>query len=220
VSYTPIPNGSGPGGLFAIGDLWTPAIGNIVRDNFNDEEVRIAALATGIGSVLLATRTASSSNTLDFLSVLSSTYDEYEFVLEAIVAATDAANLRLLFSKDNGLNWEGSNYSYAGTTYRNSTVVTGGNTGQTSITVANTGGTSSTAARGGQSGTMRLFRANSTTQWKNVTGQYWIAGSDGNYYGINSSGAWHDVSAINAVRFQFSSGAITSGVIKCYGLKK
>ena len=60
----------------------------------------------------LSTATASSSASLDFTSLITSTYDVYLIMLDEIMPATNAADLYLLLSGDNGSSFSSSNYAY------------------------------------------------------------------------------------------------------------
>jgi hypothetical protein len=60
--------------------------------------------------VYLDTKTASGSPTLDFTSLMSSTYDDYVLIYENVVPATSGAKLLVLLSSDNGATWMSTNY--------------------------------------------------------------------------------------------------------------
>ena len=67
------------------------------------------------------------------------------------------------------------------------------------------------------SGTLQIFNPNSTTFVK-----HFISNCNGNNanYSQNefSAGYFNTTSAVDAIRFQFSSGNIDSGIIKLYGI--
>jgi len=222
MAFLPIPDGTGPGGIFIDGDQWITTTGDIVRDDFTNHEARIDALALNYGKVLLATRTAAASATLDFTSVLSSLYNEYEFVYDSMTPDTDNAQLQMMFSKNNGGLWLNSLYTYSGYVVK-SGVSLGTGSNSTSHFPPGVGvSLTNVTARGGLSGTAVLLNANSTTQWHHMISSCWGAGADNNYYNINGSGSLQNSgsAAINAVRFLMSAGSITSGVVRCYGYKK
>jgi len=176
--------------------------------------------------VLISTQTASSSATISFTSGLDSTYDEYIFKFIDIHPATD--NVRLEF---NGSTDSGSSYNVTKTTtffetYHNEagtdTILqynTGGDLAQ-STSFQRLCGNVGNGSDESYSGTLQLFNPSSTTYVKHFI-------TDGNsYHGADYSARWfvagyfNTTSAINAIRFQMSSGNIDDGIIKLYGVKK
>jgi hypothetical protein len=168
-----------------------------------------------IGWVLLEEKTASNSATLDFTASISALYDEYVVELINILPATDNALLRLRVSVDGGANYDaGNNYAYT-----NFLITTSGWTGtlcasgQAQITTNQINDTGK-----GVSGTFKLFNpaANSLI----VTGLYSYIAGDTNFFSATLGGVYTGESAVNAFRFLFSSGNITSGTIRIYGEAK
>jgi len=174
--------------------------------------------------ILLSTQTASASATISFTTGLDSTYDEYIF---KIINCHPASGSALLFnlSTDGGSNYnvtKTSTYFWSYHTeddletilgYRDANDLAQGTGTQALTTTIGATNKESAVAE------LQLFNPSSTTYVK-----HWISVS--NYisggYTLNdrSAGYANTTSAINAVRFQMSSGNIDDGIFKLYGVKK
>jgi hypothetical protein len=184
------------------------------------------ANASGGTLILLSTQTASSSATISFTTGLDSTYDEYIFKFINIHPATDGTHFTFNASTDSGSNYNVTKtttffWAYndeagtdAGLEYFGSQDLAQSTAFQTLIYNIGNGADES------GTGTLTLFNPSSTTYVK-----HFIATSNVYYatnYSINQfmAGYGNTTSAINAVRFQMSSGNIDDGIIKLYGVKK
>ena len=194
----------------------------------NDSVSAVTSFANASGGtlMLLSTQTASNSATISFTTGLDSTYDEYIFKFINIRPATDNPDFQFNFSTD-----AGSNYNVTKTTtwfqaYHDEP--------DTATALAYNGGldlAQSTAfqplnanigsgADENGCGSLQLFNPSSTTYVKHfiATG---ITNTASDYCANNfTAGYGNTTSAVNAVRFQFSSGNIADGIFKLYGLKK
>lgn len=170
------------------------------------------------GPVLLATRTAATSASLDFTSVIVAGYDEYIFEFVSILPATNNVSFVMLLSNNNGSAWLSTNYRYA-LQYCNDAAASGvtGSTVDTSLLIANNVVNTSLGA---VQGTIHLHDPLSATNSKVLLGKVGWLHNDTNRYKFD--GAWWNISAtaVNAIQFKMSSGNITSGVIRCYGVAK
>jgi hypothetical protein len=171
----------------------------------------------GGGMVMLEAHTASSSATLDFTTCIQSGYDDYQFRFTSIIPGTTGQDFQLLGSVNGGSSYlGGTSYEYA---------FFNGNTNSAVPTVDNSTGAAairlavamSTAVTLGLSGHLDLHDPLNTSTDKSLEIQLsWPIVFK--YYNLGS--AFIDTtSAVNAIRFQFSSGAIASGVIRCYGFQ-
>ena len=185
---------------------------------------------TGLGSMIFIKKlTASSSATLSFVDgsdgvVLDDTYKEYVFTFNNMHPATNTANFTFNLSTDSG-----SNYNVTKTTtwfqaYHkedDSGAGLGYETGQdlaqsTAFQVINYGlGTDNDE---NCSGTLQLFSPSSS-----VFVKHFIAttnNSEASGYSVNGfmAGYGNTTSAVDAVRFQMSSGNIDAGDICLYGI--
>ena len=176
--------------------------------------------------VLLSTQTASASATISFTTGLDSTYDEYIFKFINIHPATDAAEFQFNMSTDSG-----SNYNVTKTTTFFRAYHDEADTTTTLQYLADSDLAQSTSYQRilreigndndqSASGTLTLFNPSSTTYVKHfiATGN---ASTDGNFtMNYFVAGYGNTTSAVNAIRFQMSSGNIDDGIIKLYGVKK
>ena len=185
---------------------------------------------TGLGSMIFIKKlTASSSATLSFVDgtsdvVLDNTYKEYLFTFNDIHPATDGAKLSVNFSIDSGSNY---NVTKTTTFFRtshyedDSDATLGYRTGQD--LAQSTGEQELTDSVGNDndqstSGYLHLFNPSSTTFVK-----HFIATTNASH-GLNISqnhfiaGYGNTTSAVDGVRFKFSSGNMDAGDICLYGI--
>ena len=181
--------------------------------------------------VLIKTLTASSSATMSFVHgsssvVFDGTYPIYIFKFIGIPPATDNVWLRMDVSTDSGSNYNAVNFT---TTHFRAFHRENGTDGQVGYYAAGDLAQSTDAVilnteTGNDNdsvtaGTIDFFSPSNTTFVK-----HFICTSQANYnddYTMNDyiSGYCNTTSAINAVRFKFTSGNIDSGTIKLYGIK-
>jgi hypothetical protein len=177
--------------------------------------------------VLLSTQTASASATISFTTGLDSTYDEYIFKFINIHPATDAAEFQFNMSTDAGSNYNVTktttffnsrhsedDTSEAGLSYFSANDLAQSTAFQDIYVNAGNGNDENV------SGELTLFNPASTTYVKHFIARlqgYHNADSSFEYY---IAGYGNTTSAVNAVRFQMSSGNIDDGIIKLYGVKK
>jgi hypothetical protein len=184
------------------------------------------ANASGGTLILINTQTASSSATISFTTGLNSTYDEYIFKFINIKPATDNTHFQFNLSTDSGSNYNIIKTSSFFESYQNEAGT------QTSLNyqggydlAQSTSYQTISYAVGGSSdecigGSMQLFNPSSATYVKHYISKISHYNS-GDYAGANyCAGYGNNTSAVNAVRFQFSSGNINDGIIKLYGVRK
>lgn len=184
-------------------------------------------VAAGGGLNLISTATASASASIEFTSGIDSTYDIYYFEFINIhPSASPEADFQFNLSTDGG-----SNYNVTKTTtffrpyHEEAGADSSGLAYQTGKDLAQSTAYQSLSDRvsadndGSCSGTLQIFNPSSSTYVKHfianfnrmfsnesITAEDFIAG-----YGNTTS-------AINAIRFQFSSGNIDAGTIRMYGV--
>jgi hypothetical protein len=173
-----------------------------------------------VGScVLLSTQTASASATLDFTSVLTSAYDYYRFVFKDLRPATDGVEFWMRTSTNNGSSYDAgvSDYTWDVLDQTGSASSSAGDA-QISMTELGTVDVGNGAAEG-LDGELTLYNPAGTTRKKAVKFfVYFQTTAGANAFG-NGTGNREATTDIDAVRFMFSSGNITSGKIYCYGYK-
>ena len=216
----------------------------LTKFNYNSFDVTSAAStalgfnanANGFATInpgsmtLIKTLTASSSANLSFVDgsssvVLDNTYPVYMFKFINMHPASDAVKFQFNLSIDSGSNYNVTktttwfrsahfeNDSVANLTYDINEDLAQSTAFQT--LTFNTGNDNDQSC----SGYLQLFNPSSTTFVKHFLGSF------NNYYSDNGSlnhfiaGYGNTTSAINAVKFQMSSGNIDAGTIKLYGVK-
>ena len=184
-------------------------------------EVMAAGAAGGGGGgalVLLEQHTASASATLDFTSFISATYDDYLFRIVGIVPATNNVDFWMRLSVagvfDSGANYVNTHALVA------STGDTAVKATLAAFVVRNAAEIQNGSAYG-LSGQLDLFNHQSTTLGKRIGGNIRWSGAGPNYINSIMDGYWTTSgSAVDGVRFLFSSGNIASGTIRVYGIAK
>ena len=178
-------------------------------------------VAPGAACSRLATLNASNSTSLSYTN-LSASFTRYRFIFRAVKPATDNVTLNLNFSSNGGSSYlTDANYNYGGNYEANN--INAGGTGQavTAIPI-NFPGSSGVANNysGGLSGEMDLFNAASSTTWPSLRmSLVWLRTGKDFWYFATGGGSYSPstVVSVNAVRFMYSSGSITSGAIDVYG---
>jgi hypothetical protein len=174
--------------------------------------------------ILLSTQTASASATISFTSGIDSTYDSYVFKFINIHPASETY-FQFNMSTDSG-----SNYNVTKTTTTFYTEHGEGDGGgavayqssrdlaqSTSDQILSVDGVGNDSDQN-FSGTLHLFNPSSTTFVKHfIANGNNAQPSDYSQQGL-TAGYGNTTSAVNAIRFQMSSGNIDSGVIKLYGI--
>jgi hypothetical protein len=186
--------------------------------------ITVLANATD-GITLISSQTASNSASISFTSGLTSTYKAYKFVFANIHARTDSVNFSFNLSTDSGSNYNvtktssafraihSENDSTTELAYETGTDLAQ-STGNQRLDCANLGN----GADESFSGSLTLFNPSSTTYVK-----HFIADSNFNSFDDLTirgmvAGYGNTTSAINAIRFQMSSGNF-DGTIYLYGIK-
>jgi hypothetical protein len=189
------------------------------------------SMASGFGGnmTFIKKLTASGSATLSFVDgsdgvVLDNTYKEYVFTFKDIHPATDGADFEFNMSTDGGSNYNvaktttlfdpihGEDGSSGGIAYSGSRDLAQGTGGQDLM--------GSLGADNDQSGSgyLHLFNPSSTTFVKHFLSRTHYSHS-GNYaLSMFIAGYGNTTSAVDAIRFQMSSGNIDAGDICLYGI--
>ena len=172
--------------------------------------------------IKLTSTTASNSASIAFTG-LSSTYSSYEFIIDALLPATDSVGFQMQTSTDGGSTYASTNeYSYGN-------MNTEGDSGYQSLAAtaaasivlcarSNRDMVGNVANAEGITGTLKLYNPSSTTHHR-TTGLFSWGYTDGTIRTGAHGGHIILASDIDAVKFFFSSGNITSGTITMYGIK-
>lgn len=186
------------------------------------QDVAIAGGIGGVGIVLLEEHVASNSASLDFTGFISSAYDVYRFDFLDVRPAVSTDDLWMIMATGAGPTYDtGANYSwaYSQTSQLPNSAVLGSDTGpvRTHIKIAHS---LSNASTDGTCGDAQFYTPQSTTTHKKVNVKLAHLDSAGNWINAQCSGQYRNTAAVTAVRFQFSTGNITSGTIRVYGWTK
>jgi hypothetical protein len=211
------------GNNLTTGGIFKPtAVNNTSVNNVTD----FASITGDATLVLLSTQTASASASISFTSGIDSTYDEYIFKFINIHPSTDQTSLNVNFSTDGGSNYNVTKTTTVFFSYHNEIGTSGLLQYRTADDLAQSTSDQQILYEMGNdndqsgSGEMYLFQPSSTTYVKHfiATGQLSLS-SD---YSLEqfTAGYGNTTSAINAIRFQMSSGNIDDGIIKMYGVAK
>lgn len=179
------------------------------------------AVTQGSGAwTKLATATASNSATIDFTSSIDSAYDEYKLHIINAVPATDSVLLYLRTSTDGGSTFDNGAGEYRWTRtdmHSNTSTVGGSNSNSdTEIEIIKALGS---AAGEGFNAIITLFKPSGTRFTQFGFSSYGIDASGRPSFSVGV-GARQSAADVDAVRFFMSSGNITSGEFKLYGVEK
>ena len=192
----------------------------------NKAVANVTSIPVALGDmVLVSSATASSSASIEFSL---GNYKEYKFFFVNIHPSVNEAYLGINFSTDNGSNYNvtktttnfyafnsepaygneniayGSSYDLAqSTSFQNLTSFPIGNANDDSFV-----------------GYLHLFNPSSTTYVKHFTARSHQSEGDSNFYTNDTfvAGYGNTTSAVNAIKFQMSSGNIDSGEILLFGV--
>ena len=202
--------------------------GTIVNADINASAAIDASKLTGLSSdfVLLATTDASASASVSFDGYFTSTYKNYQILISDVYPATANTTLSCRFRRSNA-DVTASNYQSAG---RRTHQINGGsdvNDGRYTSTATSfevlTNSSPSSATRT-TSASIIIYSPLSTTSYKKIR----IQGNGASDDGGGTNGIWNtdifgnlydNANALSGISFYFSSGNITAGNFKLYGIK-
>lgn len=162
---------------------------------------------------LLNTLTASASATLSDITSLTATYSSYELVFQNIIPATN--NVTFELQVHSGGAFQTATYLCSTTGFSNGSATVIPSSPTTFVGLSPPASAPNTSA--GLSGYVRVQLPTQTTVPKLWHGLIAYAGATlTGYSSVN--GMWNNTSAIDGFQVLFSSGNITSGTIKIYGI--
>ena len=202
--------------------------GTIVNADINASAAIASTKLSGVTSdfVLLATTDASSSASVSFDGYFSSTYKNYKVFFSDVYPATANAEMLIRLRRSNA-DVTASNYQYAG---RRTHQIGGGAdvndgrfayTGTSFSVLTNSSPNSATRTTSAE---ITIYSPLSTTSYKKIRIQANGASDDGG----GSNGIWNtdifgnlydNANALSGITFYFSSGNISAGNFKLYGIK-
>lgn len=179
---------------------------------------RVVLLETG-ARVRLATKTASASANLSFTEFNNTLYRRYEFELDSVLPATDNTTLWLRTSTNAGSSYDAgaADYSYSNTEKGSGAEVDSVDSlGAAQIILCTSVGNA--AGEQGVSGTVAVWGAGVAARTTVRTFIHSFDAADSSPFIVQGAGARLANQDTDAVRFLFSSGNITSGTIRMYGI--
>ena len=193
----------------------------------NDNSMsNITALPSGVSAksmILLATETASSSDTISFTSGIDSTYKEYIIKFIDVHPATDSAILQCN-GRDGGSSFDATKtttFFYAYHDEADSDTALEYNASYDIAQSTSVFRISNVLGNGNDesySGTMHLFDPSNTTFIKHFIVRSNMYQSGSYSFDINVAGYFNVTAAIDGLQFSMSSGAIDAGTFKLYGV--
>jgi hypothetical protein len=176
---------------------------------------------------LISSQTASNSASISFTSGLNSTYKVYKFVFVNIHPRTNAVQFQFNMSTDSGSNYNVTKTTTSFYAYHNEADTATGLTYDTGLDLAQSTayqslcGDTGNASDDSISGSLSIFNPSSTTYVKHYisTINYSFNNPSFPNYSINNFGAGYGntATAVNAIRFQMSSGNF-DGTIYLYAI--
>lgn len=189
----------------SISGAGTINIGNINYLNTSNNQVTTQNNYGGTGWQLLQTLTANNSASLTFTNL--GLYKCYAFIINTLLPQTNATNLRMQVSNNNGSSFTASGYN-SGINYSAYNSATVNNANATTFAMI-----AASSSNGAQiSGTIYITQGNAN-YWGTVSYTSTVTG-------VNSFGTCGGGTGVGANAFQFSmsSGNMVSGTISIYGI--
>jgi hypothetical protein len=171
--------------------------------------------------VLIDSKTASSSATLDFTSDITSTYDIYQLEIVDLVPATNGVDINLVVSVNNGSTYDttSGHYQWASWRWIFNAAASAGSASDTKITLGSgTAELQNNAALAGLGGTYKIFNPLNGSASTRIVGSAGFINATPEDVGVSQAGNYNQAAAVNAFRILASSGNLASGVVRLYGL--
>lgn len=166
--------------------------------------------------VLIDTKTASNSATISFTTGISTNFSVYFIKIRNMVVASDTANILMLFSTNGGSSYLSSNYDW-GYVNGGSNPFTSGVNGAAD-SKSQIGNFLSNTSSNACNGDIKFFNLADSTNIKTYFFYSNSINSGNNDFYFVGGGRNSGTTAINAIRFQASTGNITSGTFYLYGV--
>ena len=225
--YAPLSSGL----LVPVGYLGsgTPDGTKFLRDDGTWQVPAAGGGGGGGGLVLLAQLTASASATIDFTTrnaagqsgaLIQSDYDDYLVKFIGIIPATSTSILWMRMGTGAGPTWDAGT-AYGSQLFRhswNASALSGADSGANQIPL-----TTAWLSTGAHpiAGSLELYDPQHATLYKFVSGKFIYPDSTlGNMAVSEVGGQYNSATAVTAIRFLMSSGNITSGIFRAYGIAK
>lgn len=181
-----------------------------------------AAASAGDSWVLLSSQTASASATIDFSNLLDSTYLNYVLVISGMVPATNNTRPYLRVGTGAGPSWKSGAADYqwaqgiceaAGAGFNGT-----GSNAAAQIVMSYDGITGATTHS--FNAVLYIYNVTNTSTWKHINGNgSYIRNASTILTSFYIAGTYVATTAITSLRLLMSSGNISTGTFKLYGIK-
>lgn len=196
-----------------------PSNANINTSSIRRTATQLVASDGGAGWYLLESQTANDSATIDFTNYIDSTFENYVFVLSNVLPASSSQLIMRL--TENYTTW------ISGTSYYSA--LSGGNSGGTAINYgASAAGNLvlspsddnvSNSSTAGLSGLVHMYNPADSGEFTRFTVQITYRGATTTLNSVSGGCLYGSASTVVGVRFLFSSGNISRGNFRLYGIK-
>jgi len=165
----------------------------------------------------IETKTASNSSTISFTSGIGTNFNVYLVKTRDVILITNSTYIQMLFSTDGGSTYLNSAYNWGHVSYGTGFGPSSG--GGESVAFIQIGNALSNATNQSVNADITLYNLNNSSGVKICRGYTTGIGS-GNVSIFNTVGLNTGTTAVNAIRFQMSSGNISSGTFTLYGVQE
>ncbi|MEY4332739.1 MAG: hypothetical protein RLZZ196_1477 [Bacteroidota bacterium] len=169
--------------------------------------------------VFLGSAVASNSATVNFNNLLTSTYDTYFISIENASPVSNGVDFLCQVGTGSTPTYQTSSYTGA-IGYMSTTSAGGGSTSSSGASLV-FGSRWGNASTNGANGFLYLYNANNNASYKTILGQISYYASD---VSVNNTGfpsiSWGGTTTLTSVRFSASSGNISTGTFRLYGIAK
>lgn len=179
------------------------------------------AAPTGGNFTLISSATASSSATISFTG-LSSTYDSYVVMISKLAPATDSVILYMRTSTNNGSSYDSGASDYAWNSSGcsiNNTWDPEGSTGDSKISLVGDQASEELGNAAGETcaGCVWIYKP-SATEYCKIKFDFCYHDITTNIAGVYGGGVRLTAADVDAIQFYMSSGNISTGDFRLYGL--
>lgn len=208
-AYTPICGGTtSTGALQSVASLGNS--GDVLASQGSSALPQFVNPKTiGAGLVLVTTKTASASATIDFTSGITSSIPNYLVIISNVVPDTSGVGMRMVWSTDGGSTYLSTGYLSGNNSNTNTATTLTNTNASTFCTLTTTMTTSVTFSA-------IIFLYNMNTANNPSYTAMTIKAQSGAFRMSRGAGYNTTTSGVNAIRFQTSSGNITSGSFSLY----
>lgn len=172
-----------------------------------------ASSGGGGGWTFLASVTASASASIEFTSLIDSTFYAYAFVIQGLLPSTDGVIFRLRTSTDGG-----SSYSSGASDYSYNTSASNDQTASSIEIVTLVANGQGNGTNETLDGIVYAINPSDATVRKNFLLNIGYANQSDDFQRSIGAGVRKSTADIDAVQFTYGSGNIASGTIKMYGV--